>query len=309
MSRPAMKAWVTVLPDPVAPTTRACRPLVVPTGMRTVRPRWSRPTARPWRSIQRPPRTPRRWTRSRPASSGVRRSRAAWARSAPCLRSSKCQRAPVVVASSAVIAANAAAVWSKGHSRGPSRTPGSAHVQCRPSHLRNITVDSVASAAAVTKIAALVSMWVSGSSGEPVIRGLLEGVIETEDSNGVVGVHDRNGTGNGTRNVRRGVVADLRDQAAARPRPADRLQPAGGLDRQLELDRHRQRPIGGKQHEIGPAQPGTPVRQRAPLCARDGLAGLAFGGAQPRLPPDLAALASLEDHGQARAQRPMADRR
>jgi hypothetical protein len=37
----------------------------------------------------------------------------------------------------------------------------------RPSHLRNITADRVASAAAPTKIAALVSVSVSGSSGEP----------------------------------------------------------------------------------------------------------------------------------------------
>src|SRR5688500_4808175 len=41
--RPAIHAWVTVLPEPVAPTTSAWRPLVVPARMRTVRPRSSRP--------------------------------------------------------------------------------------------------------------------------------------------------------------------------------------------------------------------------------------------------------------------------
>jgi hypothetical protein len=55
--------------------------------------------------------------------------------------------------------------------------------------VRNIAAEQGASAAP-TKIAALVSMWVKGSSGEPDINGLLQGVIETQDSDGVVRVHD-----------------------------------------------------------------------------------------------------------------------
>jgi hypothetical protein len=78
--------------------------------------------------------------------------------------------------------------------------------------------------------------------------------------------------------VRRRVVTDLADDPAARPRTTDRLQPACGLDRQLDLDRHRQRGIG-KQLEIRPAQQRPAVRQPATLGAGDRLAGLPFRGA------------------------------
>src|SRR3712207_8420393 len=43
------------------------------------------------------------------------------------------------------------------------------------------------------------------------------------------------------------VVADLRDDPAARPRSADRLEPPRALHRQLDLDRHRRGNVG-KQH-------------------------------------------------------------
>ena len=99
---------------------------------------------------------------------------------------------------------------------------------------------------------------------------------------------DRNGTGNRTRHMRRRVVPDLPDQPAARPRAADLLEPAGGLDRELDLDRDRQCGIGGKQHEVRTPQPRPPVGQLAEPRACDRGAGLELGGAQSRLPPHLA---------------------
>jgi hypothetical protein len=48
-----------------------------------------------------------------------------------------------------------------------------------------------------------------------------------------VGANRGDGAGNGTRDVRRRVVADLRDDPAARSRPADRLEPPGALDGEL----------------------------------------------------------------------------
>src|SRR3954466_15878674 len=124
--------------------------------------------------------------------------------------SSRCHLAPVAVAKTAVAAMKPAASWSKGHSSGPSSTPGSVHVQCRPSQRRNMTVDSVASAAPPMVSASVVSMWTIGSSGEADNVNLLR-FLERQDSDGVVGVDRGDGAGNGTRDVRRRVVADLAD--------------------------------------------------------------------------------------------------
>src|SRR4051794_30509757 len=103
---------------------------------------------------------------------------------------------------------NPAAPWSNGHSSGPSKTPGSVHVQCSPSQRRNITVERVAKAAPAIVSASAVSMWTIGSSGEADNVSLL-GFGERQDSDRVVGANRGNGAGNGTRNMRRGVVADL----------------------------------------------------------------------------------------------------
>src|SRR4051812_43787611 len=101
-----------------------------------------------------------------------------------------------------------AASWSKGQSSGPRSTPGKVHVQCSPSQRRNMTVEIVASVAPPIASASVVSRWTSGSSGEPDINSLLEGFIDRQDSDGVVGADRRDGVGNGTRDVRRRVVAD-----------------------------------------------------------------------------------------------------
>src|SRR5690242_4605450 len=99
-----------------------------------------------------------------------------------------------------------AASWSKGHSSGPRSTPGSVHVQCSPSQRRNITVDSVASAAPPIVSASVVSMCTMGSSGEADNVNLLR-FFERQDADRVVGAHGGDGAGNGTRDVRRRVVA------------------------------------------------------------------------------------------------------
>jgi hypothetical protein len=91
---------------------------------------------------------------------------------------------------------------------------------------------------------------------------------------------------------------------AARPRPADRLQPPSALDRQLDLQRNRCG-IGGKQHQIRAPQPGPAVWKYTELGAGDRPTGLELGRAQPRLAPDLTALATLENHGEAGAHRPV----
>jgi hypothetical protein len=110
----------------------------------------------------------------------------------------------------------------------PERTTGSVQLQWSPSQRRNITAETVTTAAAPIVSASDVSTSTRGSSGEPDNAGLLQGLLQGQDTNGVVGVDRGNGTENRTRHLRRRVVATsetTRQRAQARQIASSRRQP------------------------------------------------------------------------------------
>lgn len=148
-ARTATSAWVTVLPDPVAPTTSVCDPLRSPSGTWTAAPRESTPTTRPSRPTWRPARAARAAHAARSASRGPKRSAARWARSPPLSRSRRCQRALSTVAVLVAHSHHAAAPAPSEASGRANGTAHAAHVQ-RRSRRRRVS----ATAAPVTHASA-----------------------------------------------------------------------------------------------------------------------------------------------------------
>jgi hypothetical protein len=117
-----------------------------------------------------------------------------------------------------------------------------------PCQRRNVTAETVTTTAAPIVSASEVSRSTSGSSGETDISSHLQGLLQGQDPNGVVGVDRRSGTRNRTRR-RRARFTDNSTSTAT-----------GSAV------------IGGKQHRVrAPARPA--VGQRAELGTGDRVVG------------------------------------